>query len=273
MTDDKQNAGVAVVVRSGGKFRLADVDPRIKPAVGKDNAKERTSKDAGAIDELQNRLYAEGKRALLVILQGTDSSGKDGTIRVVFNVAGPIGVRVTAFRAPNSEEAVHDFLWRVHKAVPPKGLIGIFNRSHYEDVLIARVKRLAPATVIEKRYEQINHFEKHLAENGTTVLKFMLHVSKEEQRKRFAERLTDPKKRWKYNPADLGDRKLWDDYQAAYETMLNRCSTDWAPWHVIPADRNWVRNWTVAQIVRSTLEGMNPQYPKPQWNAAEMRID
>jgi PPK2 family polyphosphate:nucleotide phosphotransferase len=182
-------------------------------------------------------------------------------------------VHVTPFRAPNLDELAHDYLWRVHKAVPAKGMIGIFNRSHYEDVLIVKVKQLAAAEAIEKRYEQINQFEKQLAENGTMIVKFMLHISRDEQKKRFQERLADPKKQWKFNPADLEDRKLWDDYQAAYEIMLSRCSTALAPWHVIPADRNWIRNWTVAQIVRKTLEKMNPQYPTPRWNPAEIRFE
>jgi PPK2 family polyphosphate:nucleotide phosphotransferase len=263
----------AIIVKPGERVRLKNIDPRTVPELEREEAKQRTKQDAEAIDELQNRLYAEGKRALLVVLQGTDTSGKDGTIRAVFNVAGPIGVHVTPFRAPNSDESAHDYLWRVHKAVPAKGMIGIFNRSHYEDVLIVKVKRLAATEAIEKRYEQINQFEKHLTENGTMILKFMLHISREEQRKRFQERLTDPRKQWKFNPADLEDRKLWDEYQTAYEIMLNRCSTTFAPWHVIPADRNWVRNWTVAQIVRRALEKMNPQYPKPPWNPAEIKID
>jgi polyphosphate kinase 2 (PPK2 family) len=161
----------------------------------------------------------------------------------------------------------------VHKAVPARGMIGIFNRSHYEDVLIVKVKKLVPAEAVEARYEQINQFEKHLVENGTTIIKLMLHISREEQKKRFEERITNPNKQWKFNPADVEDGKLWDDYQAAYEAMLNRCSTELAPWHVIPADRNWVRNWTVAQIVRQTLEKMNPQFPKRQWTAAGVKID
>lgn len=273
MTDARENAGVAILVKPGEKLRLKNIDPRIIPKMDKEEAKLRTQQDAEAIDELQNRLYAEGKRALLVVLQGTDTSGKDGTIRAVFNIAGPIGVHVTPFRAPNPDELAHDYLWRVHKAVPGKGMIGIFNRSHYEDVLIVKVKQLAAAEAIEKRYEQINQFEKHLAENGTTILKFMLHISRDEQKKRFQERLADPKKQWKFNPADLDDRKLWDDYQAAYEIMLSRCSTGFSPWHVIPADRNWIRNWTIAQIVRKTLEKMNPQYPTPRWNPAEIKFE
>ena len=209
---------------------------------------------------------------MLVILQGTDTSGKDGTIRNVFNATGPLGVSVTAFRAPSEEERAHDYLWRVHLACPGRGTIGIFNRSHYEEVLIARVKRFAPADEIEARYEQINAFEKMLAENGTTILKFMLHISKEEQRERLQKRLDDPKKRWKFQPGDLEDRLLWDEYQHAYEIMLERCSTPWAPWYVIPADLKWARNAVIASIVRETLEAMDPQYPKPKWNPQDFKV-
>src|SRR6185437_1619276 len=178
----------------------------------------------------------------------------------VFHETGPLGASVTAFRVPGEEELAHDFLWRAHKACPARGAIGIFNRSHYEDVLVGRVRRLAPAEEIEQRYEQINDFEKMLTETGTTIVKFMLHVSKDEQRKRLKDRLDDKKHRWKFSPGDLGDRKLWDEYQRAYETMLRRCSTAWAPWYVIPSDHKWARNAAVATIVRRTLEGMAPDY-------------
>lgn len=262
----------AVIVKPGTKIQLKDIDPAALPAMGKQEAKDIVEENAKAIDELQDRLYAEGRRALLVILQGTDCSGKDGTIRAVFNITGPIGVQVTPFKAPTAEELAHDFLWRVHKAVPAKGIIGIFNRSHYEDVLIVKVKQLAPAEEIERRYEQINRFEKHLSETGTVILKFMLHISKAEQKKRFEERLTDRQKQWKFNPGDLDDRKLWDAYQAAYEAMLNRCSSEHAPWHVIPADRNWARNLSISGIVRQTLERLEPQYPAPRWKPSDFVI-
>jgi PPK2 family polyphosphate:nucleotide phosphotransferase len=262
----------AVIVKPGSKIQLKDIDPAALPALGKQEAKDIVAKNAKAIDELQDRLYAEGRRALLVVLQGMDCSGKDGTIRSVFNTAGPVGVQVTPFRAPTVEELAHDFLWRVHKAVPAKGMIGIFNRSHYEDVLVVKVKQLAPAEEIERRYAQINRFEQHLAESGTIVLKFMLHISKAEQKKRFEERLTEREKQWKFNPGDLEDRKLWNSYQAAYETMLNRCSSEHAPWHVIPADRNWVRNLSVSSIVRQALEGLKLQYPAPKWKPADFVI-
>ena len=181
-------------------------------------------------------------------------------------------MHVRAFRQPSKEERAHDFLWRVHRACPPRGTIGIFNRSHYEDVLVGKVRQLAPAAVIEARYEQINAFEKMLVENGTTILKFMLHISKEEQRARFQARLDDPAKRWKFRPDDLEDRLLWDEFTSAYETMLERCSTEWAPWYVVPADRKWLRNAAIAAIVRQTLEAMAPPYPVPDWDPAQYRI-
>jgi PPK2 family polyphosphate:nucleotide phosphotransferase len=273
MAQKKTATGEGLLVKPGSAVRLGDLDPRATPDdLNKDAAKQRTMEDALAIDSLQERLYAEGRRALLIVLQGVDTSGKDGTIRAVFNSAGPLGVRVTSFKAPSAEELAHDYLWRVHSHVPPKGIIGIFNRSHYEDVLIVKVKNLAPPHAIDQRYDQINQFEKHLAENDIVILKFMLHVSPEEQKQRLIERLQDPQKQWKFNPADLDDRKLWSEYRKAYEIMLARCSTQWAPWHVIPADRNWVRNAAVARIVRRKLEEMNPQYPKPEWNPADFKI-
>jgi len=260
-------------VEPGKRARLAKHDPADASAFPDREAAEAKSKEDGrAINELQDRLYAEGRRALLVVLQGTDTAGKDGTIRHVFSDTGPLGVMVTSFRRPSEEELAHDFLWRVHLACPRRGFIGIFNRSHYEDVLVGRVRKLAPAKEIDARYDQINAFEKMLTETGTTILKFMLHISKKEQAERLQDRLDKAKSRWKFNPADLEDRKLWDVYQSAYEVMLTRCSTAWAPWHVIPADRKWARNAAIAAIVRETLEGMNPQYPKPDWDAKDFKV-
>ena len=262
------------IVPPGGPFALAERDPRSTAGLtGKDEAKAQTAEDAAAIDALQDRLFAEGKRALLVILQGIDCSGKDGTVRAVFNACGPIGVRVSPFRAPTPDELAQDYLWRVHKACPARGYIGIFNRSHYEDVLVVKVKGFASPEAVERRYGEINAFEKMLSDNGTKILKFMLHISREEQAERLKERVEMPEKRWKFNPADLEDRKLWDDYMAAYETALIRCSTPHAPWHVIPADRNWVRNAAISRIVRETLEEMNPQYPEPKgWDPASIEV-
>jgi PPK2 family polyphosphate:nucleotide phosphotransferase len=260
-------------VAPGKPVKLAKRDPAHASAFpDRDTAEAQTKADAKAINEWQDKLYAEGRRALLVILQGTDTSGKDGTIRRVFNDTGPLGVTVTAFRRPSEEELAHDFLWRAHLACPRRGSIGIFNRSHYEDVLVGRVRQLAPAEEIERRYEQINAFERILAENGTVILKFMLHISKAEQGERLQDRLDKPESRWKFNPGDLADRKLWDEYQAAYEIMLHRCSTAWAPWHVIPADRKWARNAAIATIVRETLEAMAPQYPAPAWDPKAFKV-
>lgn len=257
----------------GEKFSLAAIDPRATAPLGdKHHAKTQLLEDAKVIDDLQDRLYAESTRALLVVLQGMDCSGKDGTIRSVFGEVSPIGVVVTPFKAPSIEERAHDFLWRIHAAVPPKGFIGIFNRSHYEDVLVVKVKKLAPAAEVEQRYEEINQFEKQLADNGTRILKFMLHISKEEQAERLQERIDDPKKQWKFNPGDLEDRQLWSEFMAAYETAVNRCSTPHAPWYVIPSDRNWVRNAAISRIVRATLEEMDPRYPKPAWDPKSITI-
>jgi PPK2 family polyphosphate:nucleotide phosphotransferase len=258
----------------GKKFSLADHDPRDASAFGdKDKAKAKTAEDAAAIDELQNRLYAERTRALLVVLQGIDCAGKDGTVRAVFNTCGPIGVDVTSYKAPSEEERAHDYLWRIHNAVPGKGYIGIFNRSHYEDVLVVKVRKFVSADAIERRYGEINAFEKLLSDNGVKIVKFMLNISKDVQAERLRDRVADPAKRWKFNPADLEDRALWDDYMAAYETMVARCSTPHAPWHVIPADRNWVRNAAVARIVRETLEEMDPKYPEPKdWDPKTVEI-
>jgi PPK2 family polyphosphate:nucleotide phosphotransferase len=274
MADQEQAVLKKLRVESGEKTRLRDHNPRDKSLFGDEQeTKAATAALAKDIDTLQDRLYAEGSRALLVILQGTDTSGKDGTIRSVFNATGPLGVSVHAFGPPSRLELEHDYLWRVHAACPRRGTIGIFNRSHYEDVLIGKVRKLAPEKVVEQRYDQINAFEKMLAENGTTILKFMLHISKDEQKERLQERLDDPEKHWKFNPGDLEDREHWDEYQDAYEIMLNRCSTKWAPWHIIPADRKWVRNAAIATIVKATLEEMDPQYPEVSWKPGDFKIE
>jgi len=235
-------------------------------------AEAETKENAKAIDGLQDALWAERSRALLVILQGIDTSGKDGTVRGVFNKCGPLGVNVTAFGKPSDEELAHDFLWRIHMAAPKKGMIGVFNRSQYEDVLVVKVRGLAPKDVVERRYEQINAFEKHLTENGVTVLKFMLNISKDAQKERLQARLDDPEKNWKFNADDLEDRKLWSDFQKAYEVALDRCSAEHAPWRVVPSDRKWQRNAIVSAVVRRTLEDMNPKYPKPDWKPSDFKI-
>ena len=261
-------------IEPGKRAKLAKRDPRDASAFPDRKAAEaQSAKDGAAINDLQDKLFAEGKRALLVVLQGTDTAGKDGTIRHVFNQTGPLGVVVAPFKRPNELELAHDFLWRAHMACPARGYIGIFNRSHYEDVLVGRVRKLAPADAIEARYEQINAFEKMLVKNGTPILNFMLHIPKEEGAEPRGGPPDEPQSGWKFNPADLDDRKLWDEFQEAYEVMIERCSTSWAPWHVIPADRKWARNAAIASIVRATLEKMNPTYPKPDWNPKDFKVE
>jgi len=212
--------------------------------------------------ELQEVFYADGKRALLVVLQGRDTSGKDGTIGRVFGGMNPLGVRVTSFRRPTTDELAHDYLWRIHRAVPERGMIGIFNRSQYEDVLIVRVHQLVPESVWSRRYDQINAFERHLTECGTVIVKFMLHISRAEQAQRLRDRLDDPTKHWKFNAGDLGERERWDEYTKAYEDALSRCSTAEAPWYVVPADRKRVRDVLVARTLVRVMEGLGAKYPR-----------
>ncbi|MEZ5995986.1 MAG: polyphosphate kinase 2 family protein [Hyphomonadaceae bacterium] len=273
MKIDFEALDAAIRIEPGAKSGLGKRDPvcdHLFPE--REAAEEATAACAKAIDALQDRLWAERKNALLVVLQGIDTSGKDGTVRGVFNQCGPLGVAVTAFGKPTEEELAHDYLWRVHAATPKRGMIGVFNRSHYEDVLVVKVRKFAPAKAIEQRYEQINAFEKHLTENGVTVLKFMLHISKDEQRERLQERLDQPAKNWKFNPGDLEDRALWDDFAKAYEVMLDRCSTEHAPWRVVPADKKWRRNAIISAVVHDTLERLDPQYPKPDWKPSDFKI-
>lgn len=255
-------------VKPGDRPHLHKRDTRDRAGFNdKDDTKGLTLALAKDIDRLQDRLYAEGRRSLLVVLQGMDTSGKDSTVQDVFGQTTPLGVTVTSFKRPSEEELAHDYLWRVHMACPKRGTIGVFNRSHYEDVLVSKVHSLIPNKVLKDRYDQINAFEQMLTQNGTTILKFMLNLSKDEQKKRFQDRLDDPVKRWKFNPGDLDDRKLWDRFQKAYEATLRHCSTPWAPWYVIPADSKWVRNAAIATIVKATLDDMNPIYPQPTWRA------
>jgi PPK2 family polyphosphate:nucleotide phosphotransferase len=256
------------------KIQIKDFDTRDKSCFPeRDEAEAGTAADIAATAELQNRLYAEGKQALLIVLQATDTGGKDSTIRKVLGPINPQGVEVTSFKAPSSIELAHDYLWRIHQAVPAKGMIGVFNRSHYEDVLIVRVHGLAPPEKVEQRYDQINDFERHLTDNDVTILKFFLHISKDEQKERLQARLDDPNKHWKFNPNDLKERRRWDEYEQAFEIALSRCSTKHAPWFIIPADRKWYRNAVIARIIRRTLEGMNPQYPKDSYDAGSIVID
>ena len=246
----------------GTGFSLDGIDPRDKLGLADRKRAEAGFKaDVAAITQLQNAFYADGRHALLCIFQAMDAGGKDGTVRRVFGPVNPAGVRVTSFKKPSAAESARDFLWRIHKAVPERGMIGVFNRSHYEDVLVARVLGLAPPERIEERYAQINDFERHLSRNGVTIRKFYLHISKDEQRERLQARLDDPTKHWKFNPGDIETRRRWGEFFEAGDVALSRCSTEHAPWFVIPADRKWVRNAVVARIVRRTIEALDPQYP------------
>jgi len=213
------------------------------------------------MDKLQQRLYAEGKKALLVVIQAMDTGGKDGLIRHVFGLLNAQGVRVSSFKVPTKLELSHDYLWRYHLEVPPFGMIGVFNRSHYESLLVERVRKLAPKEALKRRYDEVNTFEQYLTDSNTTVLKFFLHISKAEQKRRIEERLRDPDKNWKFSPSDIAERELWDDYQDAFEKVLSRCSTRAAPWHIIPSDHKWYRTWLAANITLQTMRGMNCKFP------------
>ncbi|MCU0495889.1 MAG: polyphosphate kinase 2 family protein [Anaerolineae bacterium] len=250
--------------KPGQTVRLSDYDPDDDGGLDKESAALEVEKLKTRMAELQEMLYAQSEQALLVILQALDTGGKDGTIKKVFSGVTPLGVRVVSFKAPSAEELAHDFLWRVHRQVPPKGLIGVFNRSHYEDVLIVRVNQLVPESVWRRRYEQINAFEHLLAQNGTRILKFYLHISKAEQKQRLEERLVRPDKQWKFSVGDLPVRAKWDDYRHAYEDAITFCNTVEAPWYVVPANRKWYRDWVITKTIVNTLESMNLSYPKPE---------
>jgi PPK2 family polyphosphate:nucleotide phosphotransferase len=251
-------------VKPGGKVDLADFDPGSTPGFHHKEAGERLQELNGRLEVLQEALWAEHRHQVLVVLQGMDTSGKDGTIRHVFEGVNPLGVRVAAFKAPTEEELDHDFLWRVHARVPARGEMVIFNRSHYEDVLVARVQKLVPPEVWRQRYKQINDFERLLAGTGTTVLKFFLHISKDEQKERLQARLDDPRKQWKFRKGDLVDRALWDEYMAAYEEALSRTSQKHAPWYIVPADKKWYRNLVVATVLVKALEDLKIQIPEAE---------
>jgi PPK2 family polyphosphate:nucleotide phosphotransferase len=255
-------------------FRLGDVDPRSTPGFGGNKRAGKAALTAGQdhLSGLQERLYAEskggGRRSLLLVVQGMDTSGKGGIMRHVVGAVDPQGVRHTAFKKPTDEERAKGFLWRIRQALPRPGEIGVFDRSHYEDVLVVRVHDLVPKATWSKRYAAINDFEGRLVKRGTTVVKVMLHISREEQKERLAERLARPDKYWKYNPGDLDERARWDDYQQAYQVALTRCSTEAAPWFVVPADRKWYARWAVQQLLIEHLEGMAPQWPPADFDVA-----
>lgn len=252
-------------VKPGQRVNLADWDPQEKGDFDdKDAGRVEIEQLNKELEELQEVLYAENKHKLLIVLQAMDTGGKDGVIRHVFDGVNPQGVKVAAFKVPTPEELSHDFLWRIHKQTPGRGEIVIFNRSHYEDVLVVRVHNLVPREVWSRRYNHINAFERLLVDEGTTILKFYLHISKEEQAKRLQARLDEPHKRWKFSRPDLDERKLWPEYMKAYEDLLSKTSTEWAPWYVVPANRKWYRNWVISQVVVATLRGFAMRYPEPE---------
>jgi PPK2 family polyphosphate:nucleotide phosphotransferase len=259
-------------VRPGSRFKLADADADRAFGWEKDKAAAATAENLARLEELQYKMYADARFAMLVVLQAIDGGGKDSTIRRVFGAFNPQGCTVTAFKAPSALELRHDYLWRIHKHAPARGEIAVFNRSHYEDVLIVRVNDLVPEDVWSRRYEQINDFERLLGACGTRVVKIFLHISKEEQRARFAERLTDRRKNWKFDTGDLEKRQQWNAYTRAFEAMFARCSTEHAPWYVIPANRKWFRDFAVSQVLLYELEQLPLRFPAPNFDPKSIRI-
>jgi PPK2 family polyphosphate:nucleotide phosphotransferase len=262
----------AVTICPGHKIKLSKIDPDDTGGYSKEEALQRFCELREKIYELQEILYAEHRRSLLLVFQGMDTGGKDGAIKDLCAGLNPAGLEIRSFKPPSAEELDHDFLWRIHRATPGKGMIGLWNRSHYEDVLIVRVHKLVPKKIWKARYDEINRFEEILSENGTTIAKFMLHISKDEQKRRLQARLDRPDKRWKFNPNDLTERALWSEYKKAYEDAVNKCSTESAPWHVVPANYKWARNLALAEIVLRTLKEMDPRYPKLSFDPNEIKI-
>ncbi len=253
-----------------GRVSLAGVDATDTQGLGRKRALREIKATRDELLELQARLFAEQKRSVLVILQGMDTSGKDGTVKYVMFGFNPQGVHVRGFKAPSPQELRHDFLWRFRREVPEAGHITIFNRSQYEDVLVARVKSLASPEVVLSRYPRINRFEAEAARGATAIIKVCLHISYDEQRRRLTSRLQDPAKRWKFSANDIRERRYWDDYQSAYDEALTRCSTATAPWYIVPADSKWFRNWAISQILLETLRDMRPRYPQPRLDVPAM---
>ncbi|MGQ9609079.1 MAG: polyphosphate kinase 2 family protein [bacterium] len=264
----------SLIVLPGSKVKLDDYDPEYTGDYKrKKDTKERMNELRKEMIKLQNLLYAESKHAVLIILQAMDTGGKDGTIRHVMAGVDPQGCDVRSFKVPTDEELSHDFLWRAHRVTPCKGKIVIFNRSYYEDVLVVRVHNLVPKEIWSARYEQINAFEKILVENNTLILKFFLYISKDEQKKRLEERLNDPTKHWKFSERDLKEREYWNDYIAAYEAVLSKCSTEYAPWYIIPANRKWYRNLVICEIIVDAFKKLNMKYPKPKVDLSKIKIE
>jgi PPK2 family polyphosphate:nucleotide phosphotransferase len=259
-------------VRGGKRVVLGNSAAGHTHGWDEDRARAATARLAAELGELQYRLYAEGRSGVLVVLQAIDGGGKDSTIRHVFSAFNPQGCTVRAFKAPSAEELRHDYLWRIHQHVPPRGEITVFNRSHYEEVLIARVDSLVPPRVWQARYRHINEFERMLVESDIQVVKIFLHISRAEQRRRFEERIHDPRKQWKFDPQDLVKRAQWPAYAKAFGDMLGCCSTPLAPWYVVPADHKWLRDLAVAQIMAATLRALAPRFPPPRFNPRRMRV-
>jgi len=257
------NLRSALRIEPGSRVDLRKLDPSDTHGWSKGRASDELARGLERLRSLQERIWAEHRHKVLVILQGIDASGKGGTIEHVVGAMNPAGCPVTSFKVPTALELDHDYLWRVHARTPGRGEIAVFDRSHYEDVLVVRVRSLVPRTVWSRRYDQINAFERLLTDEGTTIVKFFLFIDRDEQRERFQARLDDPDKRWKFRLGDLDERKLWDDYVEAFEAALSRCSTAEAPWYVIPANRKWFRNLAVADILAETLEQLDPRYPEP----------
>jgi PPK2 family polyphosphate:nucleotide phosphotransferase len=262
------------IVEPGKKVRLSDwPTDDTGDLKDKDEALKEIEKNLKKLARLQYEMYAEARHALLIVFQAMDAGGKDGAIAHVFSGVNPQGCIVHSFKGPSTLERSHDYLWRIHQAVPARGMIGIFNRSHYESVLVERVKNLTPERVWSKRYETINNFERMLADEGTVILKFFLHISKDEQKRRLEGRLEDPDKNWKFSPNDLEERKFWKDYQAAFEDLLGRCSTKYAPWVIVPSDRKWMRNWVVSDLIVETLQKLDMKFPKPAPGIEKMKVE
>jgi len=263
-----------VIVKPGSKLKLSSIDPDSDGGIkGKDAAAIKLQKNLDRLAVLQHLLYAENQRGVLIVLQGIDAGGKDGTIRNVMTGLNPQGCRVVSFKVPSELEKRHDYLWRVHKETPQTGEMVIFNRSHYEDVLVVRVHKLVPKQVWSRRYRAINDFERMLSDNGVKILKFFLYISKDEQKKRFEERIENPEKNWKFSQGDVEERKYWDDYAAAFEDAINTCSTSYAPWHVIPANRKWFRNLAVSSVIVEAMEEMKMHYPKPIADLSKIQFE
>ncbi len=257
---------------SGKKVKLSDFNPADTAGMTKAQANNTLDHLRDRIKDLQEMLYAQSQQALLVVFQAMDTGGKDGVIKDVFKGVNPIGLRIAPFKVPTSTELAHDFLWRIHQQTPPKGYIGIFNRSHYEDVLVVRVNELVPKSVWKHRYDHINNFERLLTDSGTRIIKFYLNISKDEQKERLQARLDDPEKHWKFSKGDLPVRQQWDDYMAAYQDALTECNTDYAPWIVVPSNKKWFRNIVVAQTIVNTLESMNLRFPEPEADLSNVVI-